>query len=246
MPGIRRLLALTVLAWLAACAQPGRPVVAERSPVFGDPSGSYQVQPGDTLYSIAWRFGLDYRALAEANGIAAPYTIRTGQIVRLAVDERGGRQTGRPARSRPAAPPATPSAAPPPVATAPAASSAPGRGGWRAPTDAPARRGFGRGNRGIDYALEVRHRVQAAAGGEVVYAGSGLGGFRHLVIVKHDSDYLSAYSLNRPVAVREGQRIKAGEILADTDQEGGPGSGALHFEIRRNGDPVDPGPLIGR
>jgi len=78
-----------------------------------------------------------------------------------------------------------------------------------------------------------------------VYAGSGLGGYRHLVIVKHDPAYLSAYSHDRPVAVREGQRIEAGEALAGREN-GGPHNATLHFEIRRNGDPVDPGALIGR
>ncbi len=106
-------------------------------------------------------------------------------------------------------------------------------------------RDFGPGNNGIDYRLRAGDRVAAAASGEVVYAGNGLGGFRYLVIVKHTPSYLSAYGLDRHMAVHEGQRIKAGAFLADMNGEQRR-IGTLHFEIRRNGEPVDPGSLIGR
>lgn len=221
---------VAALLVMAACAQPGQPPVAERSPVFGAPD-RYRVEVGDTLYSIAWRFGLDYRALARANGIAPPFVIYTGQQLRLAeapaarpvpAQPERGRGAGREAPRRPTAPVA----------------------GWVTPTDAPLRRGFGNGNRGLDYRLEAGHRVMAAAAGTVVYAGSGLGGYRHLIILAHDPRYLSAYSLDRPIAVAEGESVKAGAILADIDT-GRRRAGTLHFEIRKDGDPVDPGPLIG-
>lgn len=229
------MLALMMLVG-AGCAQPGRPPVIERSPVFSNASGSYLVNPGDSLYSIAWRFGLDYRALAAANGIAAPYTIRAGQQIRLDTSLSPGRRREQRVPSAASAPPASA----PPVSAPPSAFS-----GWQAPTDAPVGRRYGAGNKGLDYALEPRHRVSAAAAGEVVYAGSGLGGFRHLVIVKHDPAYLSAYSLDWPMAVREGKRVKAGELLADMEERGRR-NGTLHFEIRKNGAPVDPRSLIGR
>ena len=106
-------------------------------------------------------------------------------------------------------------------------------------------RGFGNGNKGIDYQLTAADTVRSAAAGEVVYAGSGIGGFRHLVIVKHDAVHLSAYSFDRPLVVREGQRIEVGERLVE-NQPGNTGRGALlHFEIRKNGAPVDPRVLLG-
>ena len=81
---LRRGLAGPVLAWLLlGCAQTGNPPVAERSPVFGPHPDSYLVVAGDTLYSIAWRFGLDHERLARANGIAPPFTIYPGQRLRL-------------------------------------------------------------------------------------------------------------------------------------------------------------------
>jgi lipoprotein NlpD len=227
--GVRALLRCLVgpaLAWLLlGCAQTGNPPVAERSPVFDTRSERYVVTAGDTLYSIAWRFGLDYQRLARANAIAPPYTIYPGQRLRL----REATPARRSARtSRPAPEPGVPA----------------GSGAWRAPTRAPVVSRFGDGNKGMDYRLDDAHRVRAAAAGEVVYAGSGLGGYRHLVIVKHGPEYLSAYSFDPGMAVAEGQRIKAGALLADK-VVGGRRSGTLHFEIRRNGDPVDPRLLIG-
>jgi len=214
---------------VGGCAQTGSPPVAERSPVFGAPPSRYVVEPGDTLYSIAWRFDFDHRALARANAIRPPYTIYPGQRLRLV---EAPRTAGR------AAPPAS---RPDPESQR----SAPAAGAWRAPTTAPVSRPFGDGNKGFDYGLGAAHEVRAAAAGEVVYAGSGLGGYRHLVIVKHDAEFLSAYSFDRDLAVvAEGQRIKAGALLAD-NVDGGRRPGTLHFEIRRDGDPVNPRALIG-
>ncbi len=224
-------LLILMLALAASCAAPGRPVVADRSPVFGSLPSSYVVRAGDTLYSIAWRFGLDYRALARANGIAAPYTIFAGQRLELRSTPRS-----QAARKAPAGPRPRPDRPAPEVDRAPPA--------WLRPTQGPAQRGFGHGSKGIDYRLQPDHVVRAAAAGEVVYAGSGLGGYRHLVIIKHDPAYLSAYSLHRPILVREGQRIKAGAKLADIS-DGGRRDETLHFEIRRNGEPVDPGSKLG-
>jgi len=220
------LLAAVLLA--GGCAQTGNPPVAERSPVFGARPSSYVVEPGDTLYSIAWRFDFDHRALARANDVRPPYTIYPGQRLRLAE------------APRPAGRAAPPSRSPAPVSRP----AAPAAGAWRVPTAAPVSRPFGDGNKGLDYRLSAAHEVRAAAAGDVVYAGSGLGGYRHLVIVKHNAEFLSAYSFDRGLAVTEGRRIKAGALLAD-NVDGGRRPGTLHFEIRRDGDPVNPRVLIG-
>lgn len=226
--GLPRAVLVTLALLAGGCVQPGQPPVIERSPVLGARPDVYVVRSGDTLYAIAWRFGFDYRALARANDIDAPYTIVQGQRIRLAAAQQAA-PAPRPAPKAPSQP-----AGRRHTGTVPA---------WQAPTDAPVRRPYGDGNRGVDYALSARHGVRSTAAGEVVYAGSGLGGYRHLIIVKHDPRYLSAYSLNRPMAVREGQRIKAGAQLAD-NESGGRREGTLHFEIRKDGEPVDPGSLI--
>jgi lipoprotein NlpD len=133
---------------------------------------------------------------------------------------------------------ATPVAPEPQPAPAPASA---GIGGWRWPSGGAIEKGFGNGNKGIDFRLDPGKPVIAAGGGEVVYAGNGLGGFRNLVIVKHDQRFLSAYSLNWPIAVKEGQRLEPGSTIAAA---GGSGSGTLRFEIRRDGQPVDPASII--
>ncbi len=94
-------------------------------------------------------------------------------------------------------------------------------------------------NKGIDLAGKVGDPVQAAGSGKVVYAGTGLRGYGNLVIIKHDATYLSAYAHNSKILVKEGQSITRGMKIAevgssDADQA------KLHFEIRKQGKPVDP------
>jgi len=143
-----------------------------------------------------------------------------------------------PVEPEPVAPP--PRSEPEPVAAVPPSGGA----GWRWPTGGSVQKGFGNGNKGIDFKLNAGEPVVAAGAGEVVYAGNGLGGFRHLVIVKHDQRFLSAYSLNRPIVVKEGERVAAGGTIAAADAASG--GGTLRFEIRRDGQPVDPAGVIGR
>lgn len=81
--------------------------------------------------------------------------------------------------------------------------------------------------------------MRAAAGGQVVYAGSGLLGYGNLIIVNHDEHYLSAYAHNRKILVQEGEDVKAGQVIAELGSSGADRP-KLHFEIRKNGNPVDP------
>ena len=120
-----------------------------------------------------------------------------------------------------------------------------GRAGWRWPVNAQPARGFGRGNNGLDYVLASGQQVVAAAAGQVVYAGPGLGGYRHLIIVEHPGNYLSAYNVNVEPATAEGNRIAGGGKICDIGA-GSPATRRLHFEIRRNGTPVNPATIIGR
>ena len=175
----------------------------------------YTVRPGDTLYSIAWRHGVDYRALGELNRIPAPYLIRPGQTLRIA---------GAPA----------PAKAPTP---------APDRR-WRwplakragAPSTEPS-------HRGLALSAPIGTPVRAARAGTVVYAGNGLPGYGNLLIVKHDGDWLSAYGHNQRLLAQEGQAVSAGQpiALSGRDAEGEP---ALYFEIRRRGRQVDAARLL--
>ena len=113
---------------------------------------------------------------------------------------------------------------------------------WRWPLDGRVIRTFRRGDRtrqGVRIAGRAGQKVVAAEGGDVVYSGSGLKGYGNLIIVKHNKDYLSAYGFNRRLLVKEGERVKRGQIVAEVGQASG-GEYLLHFEIRRDGKAVDP------
>lgn len=285
--------AVALALWVAGCTAQGMAPVVDHSGEDGPARGgralpkTHVVRPKDTLYSIAYRHELDYRALAAANGIGPPYLIKPGQRLRLA--EASGTKPAAPAatvradaqasaaratpvrinpppvaqaptpskpppaRSTPtasAAPPpkakaATPASAPKPAAPAERATpAAPRRGPWLRPVEAKPVRRFGAGSKGFDYELQPATRIRAAVAGVVVYAGPGIGGFRHLVIVKANEDHLVAYGVNVEPLLGEGDRVQAGGAVAEI-KGGAKADGRFHFEVRDGGKPVDPGPLIG-
>jgi Membrane-bound metallopeptidase len=210
------------------------------------------VEPGDTLYSIAFRNNLDYHDLARWNGIGSDYTIYAGQRLRLTPPPGG---TARPAGSSPgvstAPSPSPPPPSPPITVTSgsppPAATAEGNAQGWRWPTDGSVVRGFDpdHGSKGIDITGSLGQSVVAAAAGKVVYSGSALKGYGKLIIIKHHGDYLSAYGYNRELLVHEGDYVKAGDPIA-TMGEGPSRRTELHFEIRYKGRPVDPLGLLPR
>jgi lipoprotein NlpD len=221
-----------IAAILAGCA----------SALSWDP-GTYTVQAGDTLYEIAFRHSLDYRDLAAWNGLGDGSMIRPGQTLRLSPPSGGGLAASR---SGSASAPATRSGSSPAATSArntrPAAGAGKAPADWRWPTTGRVLSAFGRNPKnpnGLQIGGKAGQEIRAAAGGEVVYSGSGLIGYGQLIIVKHSEAYLSAYGHNRELSVREGQRVTAGQVIASMGE--GPGkTPLLHFEIRQNGKPVDP------
>ena len=190
------------------------------------------VRRGDTLSAIAWAYGLDYRSIARWNRIRAPYVIYPGQ--RLAL--RGAPATSARARGKNAEPGPGPKR---PAASASAAAPVPA-GGWTWPARGRLIRGFGKGDRGgIDIAGQRGQPVVAARGGRVVYTGSGLVGYGRLVIIKHDERVLTAYAHNDRVVVKEGQTVRAGQKIAEMGSTGAERV-KLHFEVRRDGRPLNP------
>ncbi|MHC8340711.1 peptidoglycan DD-metalloendopeptidase family protein [Pseudomonas sp. HLT2-19-2] len=231
--------------------------VAQRPAVT---TGQYVVRPKDTLFSIAFRYGWDYKALAARNNIPTPYTIHPGQTIRF--DGRTGStptavvssSNSTPSSSskttvfrRPVTGAATGTATVvPSVANKPAPTSLPPAGpaptGWGWPSNGILIGKFssnGSLNKGIDIAGDLGQPVLAASDGTVVYAGSGLRGYGELVIIKHSDTYVSAYGHNRRLLVREGQQVKVGQTIAEMGSTG-TDRVKLHFEIRRQGKPVDP------
>lgn len=211
-----------------ACARPGLTPVADRSPNFGAPPQRYQVRPGDTLYSIAWRYRLDVTMLARWNALAPPYGLRSGQALRLAPPPRAA--------------PRKPAIQQTPAARRPVAGPAPTQWRWPFAAAQPLDQlvaDYASERSGMRFRLPARSPAIASAAGKVVYAGAGLAGYERLLIVRHGGGLMSAYSFDGQARVREGQSVKVGQPLADISQAG-IRARALYFELRRNGAPVDP------
>jgi len=236
------------------CSLFGRAPVAERSTWEGSDShrwrpAMYRVERGDTLYSIAFRYGLDYHDVARWNGIGAPYTIYPDQRLRLrppprqsARAEPATRATRRERGAGPAAESTggkAPSASQPP----PRATRAGDPAKWIWPVrEGRIERSFADSDpnrKGVDIAGREGQAVHAAAAGSVVYSGNGLSGYGELIIIKHSETLLSAYGYNRRRLVREGQRVEAGEQISEMGRSPR-GRVRLHFEIRRQGEPLNP------
>lgn len=254
---------LSVCLVLQGCAGSAPAPIEDRATSPSPTGRSYRVQPGDTLYSIAWRYGLDYPRLAAANDIPPPFTIYVGQRLALREADVVPAPSARtePVRSptpaassrRPAPPAAKPSPdtarastspRPPLRRTAPPPDAA--VGSWRWPAEGPVVRGFSSTlHKGIDIGGEVGDPVAAVAAGQVVYAGTGIPGYGELLIVRHNARYLSAYGHNDRLLVGEGDSVRAGQKIA-TRGSSGTNSVKLHFEIRENGKPIDPMGLLPR
>jgi len=255
------LVALLAGSLLAGCASSpsGHVSVVDRNKRDRVNSGQYTVRRGDTLWAIAFRFGWDWRDLARVNNIQPPHVIYPGQTIRFSGQSSrsvAARPMPGPGVASPSAPavvtnpvpippPLTqPSASTPkrPVASTPAGPVTRSASGWAWPTNGTVIGRFssnGSLNKGIDIAGQLGQPVLAASDGAVVYAGSGLRGYGELVIIKHSDTYVSAYGHNRRLLVQEGQQVKAGQTIAEMGSTG-TDRVKLHFEIRRQGKPVDP------
>lgn len=257
LPLLRFLTAIALICiclWLAGCNS----AAIYRDDLYNPPVywGTHVVRPGETLYGIAWRYGRDYRELGSANGIGPPWIIHVGQVLRL--DRRGtvtsteenGRRSVAVAPKRASTPAST---AKPAQASRTVKSGSRNQSGqerkqtvaginWRWPHTGTVIAKFsvsGKVNKGIDIAGNPGDAVRAAAAGNVVYAGNGLLGYGNLIIVNHNEHYLSAYAHNRKILVQEGEDVKAGQVIAELGSTGAERP-MLHFEIRKNGNPVDP------
>jgi lipoprotein NlpD len=217
---------------------------------------TYKVQTGDTLYSIAWYSGNDYRDLAKTNHIQPPYRIQPGQLLRLknipeSIQQKSNKITGQTSKTiinqsvdpseKQAYGESEQNINKGPIG--PATGQFPDRvKSWHWPTTETVSRGFSakeQGNKGLDFSGKLGLPILAAADGKVVYTGDALRGFGNLVIIKHSDAYLSAYAHNDNMLVKEQQWVTAGQKIA-TMGRSGTDKVKLHFEVRYKGKSIDP------
>ena len=186
------------------------------------------VRRGETLFSIAWRYGKNPANVARWNRLGDGSLIHPGQVILLS---QPAGSASRPTQTRQSQ---TKKSLP----KVPTQSSPP----WVWPTRGKISIEYG-GKPGTGTGVLINGKagqaINAAASGRVVYAGSGLIGYGQLIILKHNDTYLSAYGYNASLLVKEGESIKKGQRIA-TMGEGPERKMRLHFEIRRNGKPVNP------
>jgi lipoprotein NlpD len=261
---LARLFVLSIVILAIGCATHNPAPVVDKSYARVNRPQTHVVIPGDTLFSIAWRYGLKYEALAEYNGIKPPYIIRPSQIIRLDLNPSraapstpvkpvGGNQKPAAAvKTKPvqkSQPVAASKIKQTPVAKTNQQNTAPaGAPQWRWPAAGPLLSTFqsnGGLNKGIDIGGKLGEPVLAAAAGKVVYSGSGLRGYGKLLIVKHNETFLSAYAHNDVLRVKEGEVVKVGQVIAEMGSSG-TDRVKLHFEIRKDGTPVDPMKFLPR
>ncbi len=229
--------------------EPARaPTVAASSGT--SPARTHRVSRGDTLYSIAFQYDLDFRALALANGLNPPYTILVDQELLLDSNSRGaaaitpGSNIGvAVANNSVARAQGTANTDNGVIRQAIGSSNA--TPSWQWPHQGPILRSFDAQSKGIDFDGRVGEPVLAASAGDVVYSGRGIQGAGELIILRHGDRYLSAYSHNSAMLVQEGDRVQAGQQIAELGQNPA-GTPMLHFEIRVDGKSVDPAELLPR
>jgi lipoprotein NlpD len=242
---------LWLAVFLSACHIKPLMPVGERGAGLRQPESEYrEVQAGDTLYSIAWDSGRDYKEVAAWNHIRSPYTIVPGQKLRLyppeVETERQGQQKTPPASSPPGASTSSTESSARRVAPVEKSGSVPKSatpkyGYWAWPTEGSLLDQYAANgpNKGIDIGGKKGQPILAAETGQVVYQGSGLRGYGQLIIIKHNADFLSAYAHCDKIYVKEGSVIKRGQKIAAMGNSG-VDKVKLHFEIRYRGAPVDP------
>ncbi|MGR9116791.1 MAG: peptidoglycan DD-metalloendopeptidase family protein [Gammaproteobacteria bacterium] len=229
---------------MAACSTGVKPMVQKPAPVL--PYGRdlvrgpkyYVVKKGDTLYSIGFRSGHGYQALALWNNIRPPYTVKVGQKIKLfesasSVKGRGDKKASTKTLGK-----KRNSSQKKPIFSTDNKNLL--KLHWQWPIKGRIVKNFSQsGSKGIDISGQLGQSVRAAEAGKVVYSGNGLIGYGNLLIIKHNEMYLSAYANNSKLLVNEGQVVNKSQVIAQVGKLGS-GPPALHFEIRKNGKPVNP------
>ena len=242
-----------------ASATPYTPPAAAPAPAGGSYTPSYApvdinaaqhtVVRGDTVYNIALRYRISQDNLRAWNNLP-DNNISVGQVLRV---KPAGYTPPASTTQQPATPPrTTPAPTTPPANTAATPANTPSVSGatrsaagitWQRPTAGSILTRFGGNEKGINFGGNLGQPVVAAADGKVVYSGAGLRGYGNLIIIQHNQTYLTAYGHNQRLLVREGQTVRRGQSIA-TMGNSDSSRVQLHFELRKDGRPVDPAQYI--
>jgi lipoprotein NlpD len=264
---IRMMVLVAAIAILAGCASgsnfnrwgTGSSTDAAAQREASVKGATQRVRAGDTLYSIAVAHDLDWRSLAQWNGITDPRSLRVGQLLRLTNPHEPDAASLRPSTiSVTRAPSQVPPQGQGSVAqaaslAAPSARNEPAVSGnlaWQWPVQGKVLSRFIDGDnlqKGLILGGVIGEPVRASAAGDVVYAGDVLPGYGNLLIIKHNAEWLTAYGYNQSLLVKEGQMVAAGQTVATMGRRDGKAidkTGSLLFQIRRYGKPVDPDSLL--
>jgi len=233
---------------LTACVPHNAPVI-NKSPARKIPM-EHVVRKGDSLYSIAWSVGLDYQNIAKWNGIRSPYVIQPGNRLRLQrpVVNTIPLNTTSVTQANTTQKPLSVVLSKtnnnfPRIANKSAVAlleKDPKSWKWPAKGKLVAKYSPEKGVNGIQISGQSGSPINAAAPGQIVYVGEGLRGYGKLVILKHSTNFLSAYAHNKAILVSEGDSIKSGQQIAQMGNSGNSSITMLHFEIRKDGKPIDP------
>ncbi len=252
---------------LGVISQPGNNAGGNAAPANNANVGVHVVQSGETMYSIAQRYGLSPSALAAANGMDSPQLVRVGQ--QLTIPGAAGNQVVADANppqpqqeTQPAAQPETPAPAAQPtvepdpqpeqVAALPdnsVAAEPPATNGtaFRWPVNGSSRiisdfgpKPDGERNDGINISVPTGTEIHAAEGGVVIYAGNGIAGYGNLVLIEHTDNWVTAYAHASEILVSRDQTVQRGQVIARAGNTGSVTAPQLHFELRRGTVPVNP------
>ena len=209
------------------------------------------VKRGDTVSQIAQRYGLNYRQIGAINNLDSKYTIYSGQWLKLWQGSQAATNTTynvnnrQPVQSRPTYNP-NPVAAP---STVPAyQNTATSTSGYLYPSQNQVIRNFDAagGNMGMWFAGQEGDPVQASQSGTVLYAGNGLEEYGNLIMIRHSDNYITAYAHNSQMLVSEGEQVQSGQRIATMGSSGQTNQVGLEFQVRLNGNPIDPRAVLGR
>ncbi len=212
-------------------------------------SSHHIVVSGDTLYSISWNYNLDYKEISRWNAIKAPYVIYPGQSLRLIAPTQKEAAQKKVVVKKTVPPDKKDEGKKIAVKKSETAKKGTKKGepvktarklNWQWPTTGKLIKSSSPiSKKGLDIAGKKGQLIKASSSGNVVYSGSGLLGYGKLIIIKHNETYLSAYAHNSVLMVKEGDSVSTGQQIAKMGQDGN-GQTLLHFEIRKNGSPVNP------